>query len=218
MEEVSKKQFKENREFLNKQKFFEGMTDSQKDAIASNLIVQHYKPGDVITSEGDQASSYYLIKSGTADCVKDGKVVRTLAAGDSFGEQALYTDGVRSLTVQCGKQECYCLGLSRKALQEVLGAQIQTVIQGNWSRWALDKNNVFSKLTKLQHEKWIMNAVVKKVPSGTVLAKAGDTPKEVYIVINGELAYGNQKFIKGTVCDDKLVHPSGALKTKYSPD
>ena len=70
------------------------------------------------------------------------------------------------------------------------------------------------KLTKLQHEKWIMNATVKKVPTGTVLSKAGETPKEVYIVINGELSYGSQTFSKGTVCDEKLVHPPSALKTK----
>lgn len=63
MRSVSKKQFKENRVFLNEIRFFESMTDSQKDSIASSLILQNFKQGDLVISEGDQAASYYIIKN-----------------------------------------------------------------------------------------------------------------------------------------------------------
>ena len=60
--EITAKQYVENRKFLNDVNFFESMTDSQKDAIASVLISQKFDKGKVIVSQGDQADSYYIIK------------------------------------------------------------------------------------------------------------------------------------------------------------
>ena len=39
------------------------MTNSQKDAIASALITQKFNKGEDIVTEGDQASSYHIIKT-----------------------------------------------------------------------------------------------------------------------------------------------------------
>ena len=63
MQDVARKQFKENRDFLDRIRFFESMTTSQKDTIASCLILQNFKDDDLIINEGDQASSYYIIKN-----------------------------------------------------------------------------------------------------------------------------------------------------------
>lgn len=213
VEEVSRSQFKENREFLNKIRFFEAMTDEQKDSIARSLILQKFKPGEPIISEGDQASSYYIIKGGSADCIKEGKSVRKLGLGDSFGEQALYESGVRSLTVKAA-EDCVCLSLSRDALQESLGAKIQEVIQGNWGRWAFEKNSVLSKLTKLQVEKCILNSTTKKVAAGEKLVDKASRVSEVIIVIEGDLKFGDQPFPKGTVFSEKLLYPTSKLKQK----
>ncbi len=214
---VSKKQFKEHRSFLNEIRFFESMTDSQKDSIASSLILQNFKQGDLIISEGDLAASYYIIKNvvahhqGSAECVKDGAVIRKLQAGDSFGEQALYESGVRSLSVRAG-QDCVCLGLSRDSLQEILGAQIQEVIEGNWSRWAVEKNPVFSRLTKLQVERWIQNGETRSLQAGQQLGDKGQPLKEILIVINGELKYGDKAYARGSVFDEKFLYPNKSLK------
>jgi cGMP-dependent protein kinase len=62
VEEVTTKQFRENREFLNGVDFFNSMTDTQKDAIAGVIMTQKFRKGDQIITEGDQASSYYIIK------------------------------------------------------------------------------------------------------------------------------------------------------------
>jgi cGMP-dependent protein kinase len=197
--------------------FFEAMTDSQKDLIANNLIVQNFKQGEQIIAEGDQASSYYIIKQGSVECVKDGKPFRVLKEGESFGENALFQDGKRSLTVRAA-QDCLCLSLSRDALQEILGAKIQEVIQGNWSRWAIEKNPMLSKLTKLQIEKWVQNATIKKVPQGTVLLDKNSTLTEIFIVLNGELKCGQSAYSKGTVFDDRFLYPSAKLKSKIGSD
>jgi cGMP-dependent protein kinase 1 len=41
-------------------------------------------------NEGDQADSFYMIKEGTVSIIKDGKELRKLHKGDSFGENALF--------------------------------------------------------------------------------------------------------------------------------
>jgi cGMP-dependent protein kinase len=198
VEDVTTKQFKENREFLSKLAYFDSLTDSQKDSIASVLLSQHFKKGQVIISEGDLASSYYIIKEGSAECVEKGKFIRALNVGEGFGEQVLHEDSHRTLSV-LAQTDCNCLALSREALQEILGAKIVQVIQANWSTWALKQDKIFSQLTKLQMEKWIKNATYENLEPGTVIMEKDKPLSKLVIVLNGELQFGNRVYAKGTV-------------------
>ena len=77
MEEVTSKQFQENRHFLEKINIFSTMAEGQKDSIASGMIVLKYEEGQYVVNIGDQADSYFIIKEGAVECVKDdGEVVR----------------------------------------------------------------------------------------------------------------------------------------------
>lgn len=62
VEEITTKQYRENRTFLNDVNFFQSMTENQKDAIAGVLISQKFDKDQVIVNQGDQADSYYIIK------------------------------------------------------------------------------------------------------------------------------------------------------------
>ena len=62
------------------------MNPDQKDAIAGVIITQQFKKGEAIVSEGDMASSYFIIKYGVISITKSGKEIRKMSAGDSFGE------------------------------------------------------------------------------------------------------------------------------------
>lgn len=204
--EVTTKQYKENKEFLEKVPFFDSMTEKQKENIAGSLVPQVFRKGENIISEGDAASSYYIIYSGTAECVKGGKVLRELKKHESFGEQALYASGHRTLTVRAG-EECRCLALSRGDLQDILGNEIQKVIQGNWSRWAIEKDPVFCQLTSLQTEKWIMNAEVSKKEANEVILPKDSTLSSVIIILNGDLKFGSNIYSKGTVFGGDYLYP-----------
>jgi cGMP-dependent protein kinase 1 len=54
------------------------MTDSQKDSITHVTITQVFKKGDWVVSEGDEATSYYIIKKGSVMAVKGGQDVRKM--------------------------------------------------------------------------------------------------------------------------------------------
>ena len=76
------------------------MTSEQKDAIASVLITLKFRSNENIVVEGEQASSFYIIKEGQVSVLKGGKELRKMNKGDSFGEQALYNNTVRGATVR----------------------------------------------------------------------------------------------------------------------
>lgn len=62
--------------------------------------------------KGDKADSYFFIKSGFVGCYDEKTLIRDLYEEQSFGEQALYKKGFRTLTV-VAKTETKCLAISR---------------------------------------------------------------------------------------------------------
>ena len=63
VEEVTTKQYEENRALLEDITFFKKMNENQKDSIAFAMISQRFQDGVDLVSKGDQANSYYIIKS-----------------------------------------------------------------------------------------------------------------------------------------------------------
>jgi CRP-like cAMP-binding protein len=55
--------------------------------------------GHVVFSQGDPGDRYYVIESGEADVVGDGRVVAALGPGEGFGEIALLRPTRRTATV-----------------------------------------------------------------------------------------------------------------------
>jgi len=64
----------------------------------------HYEPGEIVFEEGDAADSLFMILSGRVEVLKrfdsDPQVVRTLEAGEYFGEMALLGRHPRSATTR----------------------------------------------------------------------------------------------------------------------
>lgn len=45
-------------------RFFRYLSNPHKDTVAGSLITQNYVKGQIVVSEGDPGSSFYIIKSG----------------------------------------------------------------------------------------------------------------------------------------------------------
>ncbi len=68
------------------------------------LLAQHLSPldvaaGDVVVAEGDVGDRFYVVESGQADVTHEGRPLRSLDAGDYFGEIALLRTVPRTATV-----------------------------------------------------------------------------------------------------------------------
>ena len=204
---MSSKQFKKNRVFLNNVNFFDSMTEEQKDSIANALILERFKDGEIIVHQGDQADSYYIIMEGKVCCVNsEGKEVRELSKGDSFGEQGLYKDSVRGIDVRA-KGDVRMLALARASLQKILGAKIHEVIHNNWTRWALENDKIFNQLTKIQTEKIVKNIEFKKIEKNFIILKKGEKLNKIIIIIEGECKYGENFYKKGSIFGNTFLYP-----------
>ncbi len=67
--------------------------------LASRLRRRSYPAGSVIVHEGDTGDSVFVVISGSADVLAEGRPVATIGAGDVFGEVAVLHDVPRTATV-----------------------------------------------------------------------------------------------------------------------
>jgi CRP-like cAMP-binding protein len=67
--------------------------------LASELQSATYEPGEVIIQDGEPGERFYMITDGRARVSKDGKELRQMGTGESFGEIALLRMVPRTATV-----------------------------------------------------------------------------------------------------------------------
>jgi CRP/FNR family cyclic AMP-dependent transcriptional regulator len=78
---------------------FDTLDPAQRETIAPWFELQDVSPDVRLTGEGAAGYSFFVLREGAATVSIDGDEVRTLGAGDFFGELALLGDGRRTATV-----------------------------------------------------------------------------------------------------------------------
>lgn len=85
--------------FLRKVPLFGACDDKQLAFIATQVEELDFPVGHVLCRQGESGSEFFVIVSGTADVLRDGRKVQQLGPGDFFGEIALLDRGPRTATV-----------------------------------------------------------------------------------------------------------------------
>ena len=83
---------------------FAGLSEEDLSAIAEVSVSRRYGAGEVVFREGDGGDTCYIVRSGLARAVRqhsDGRSITLshFAAGDIFGELAMFDEEPRSATV-----------------------------------------------------------------------------------------------------------------------
>lgn len=92
---------------LDKIKMFDQLDRNQKLKLSEGLSTIYFRKGEFVMREGDIGDNFYIIESGEVQCLKYQKEgdadnfihVRSLKAGDHFGELALINNQKRSLSI-----------------------------------------------------------------------------------------------------------------------
>ena len=78
---------------------FAGLTDEELERIGSVFKPRRFPQGETVIKQGSGAAAFFVIDSGEATVLVDGREMRTLKAGDHFGEMALIDAGTRTASV-----------------------------------------------------------------------------------------------------------------------
>jgi CRP/FNR family transcriptional regulator, cyclic AMP receptor protein len=78
---------------------FADLSAEERAEVAGCLREVTVEPGTSLVTQGDNAYELFVIEAGDAEVRMDGKVVRTLGAGDAFGEVGLLATGIRTASV-----------------------------------------------------------------------------------------------------------------------
>lgn len=95
----SKMESREISDVLSNQLLFGGLDTAQMQAIVDAVVLRTFKKGDTIIKQGDEGDYFYILKSGSANCFVDEKLVDRLDKGRCFGEVALMYNGKRTATI-----------------------------------------------------------------------------------------------------------------------
>nr|CAD79353.1 cGMP-dependent protein kinase [Paramecium tetraurelia] len=205
VEDIQQKAYETNREFLAQVKFFDSMTEEQRDSIANVLITLKFKQGESIVNEGDMANSFYIIFQGTVQVTKQGQFLRYMNQGDSFGEQALFGNCVRGATVKAHDSDVNLLSLSREDITTILGEKIQLIIYTNMQKWAFEKHPKLRDLTKMQIQKIVSNFKIKSYESNDCIFKMNQLVDKLIIILDGQLEFEGQLYNNGQLFGDKYL-------------
>jgi CRP-like cAMP-binding protein len=111
---------------------FDTLDADGRTAIAPWFELEDVSPGVKLIGEGGSGYSFFVLRAGTATVTINGMEVRTLGAGDFFGELAILGDGQRTATVTttAPSQVLVLFGTEFRRLQQEL-PEIAATIESN---------------------------------------------------------------------------------------
>jgi CRP-like cAMP-binding protein len=90
---------------------FADLNDDELERVGSVFKERRFAEGETVIQQGSGAAAFFVIDSGEAKVLVDGKEQRVLQPGDHFGEMALIDAGTRTATV-IAASELVCSGVT----------------------------------------------------------------------------------------------------------
>ena len=82
--------------------------------LGAGLDHAEFAPGQTVFAQGDEGDRFYVVESGRADVVRNGRLINTLGRGEGFGEIALLDARPRTATILASGGEALCVGVLQR--------------------------------------------------------------------------------------------------------
>jgi len=109
----------ETQRLLRQVPLFKSLTDADFTALLELAVEQRFKAGEVIFTEGSQASGLYLVEDGEVEVRNRVKILARLGRGECFGEMSMISGENHSATVTA-LTACGLVILHKRDFQQAL--------------------------------------------------------------------------------------------------
>eukprot|EP00928_Gymnodinium_smaydae_P026392 TRINITY_DN20744_c0_g6_i1.p1 TRINITY_DN20744_c0_g6~~TRINITY_DN20744_c0_g6_i1.p1 ORF type:complete len:833 (+),score=248.08 TRINITY_DN20744_c0_g6_i1:98-2500(+) len=123
----SAKKIEEYITYLNRVELLASLLVEEKKAVAQALVEMHFSKGDMVITQGEPGSTFYILFEGEVTVIKDGVEQSKLSASEgrgeakTFGERALLNGEPRAATMMVSSQTAKALALHRDSFNLLLG-------------------------------------------------------------------------------------------------
>lgn len=172
---------------LKKSFMFQALSDTDSDTVVGAMEEVHGGPGDVMINMGDEGDFLYVIEEGSLECTKpiDGveTVLKTVVAGDVFGELSLLYGQPRAATVKV-KDAAKMWKLQRDTFNEIVkGAAVK---RRDTFMAVLKKVPILSSLGDYELSQIADAAKEEAYAADAVIIKQGDNGDIFYMMSEGD--------------------------------
>ena len=92
---------------LGQHQLFGTLSKKELKVIAQEMVLaKPTQPKGYIFQQGDMGTCFFIILEGTVSTEIDGKVIRKLSKGETFGELALLFRSPRTASIRCVSEQC----------------------------------------------------------------------------------------------------------------
>ena len=187
--------YKENKKFINSINIFRALENYQISLLCSALYKEMYVANQIIAKEGEEANCIYIIKEGEVNCVKEGRIIRTLSKGENFGERSIFLASTRSLDV-IAKTDCICYLISFDVLKNILGFSYREVLLIQIIKMSFLKSKYFTNIHINLIDKIAKLFQMKSYNKDDVVYKKGTYMYEIFsIVIDGNIIDSKKEIV-----------------------
>jgi cGMP-dependent protein kinase len=146
IQKVNNSHMKDRYSFIEMIPIIKYLNPVQKTSLAELINQTVYFDREKIIIEGDVGDNMYIIKEGIVSCRTKNKEIRRLYAKDYFGQNALFTEGRRTLDViSLGKTICY--EFSKDTFKEALGEGYKDTILQSIFMYHVTNNAFLTDMT-----------------------------------------------------------------------
>jgi cAMP-dependent protein kinase regulator len=140
--------------------------------------------GDTVIKEGGIGNFFYILKEGTVNLYIEGKLIKQILKGESFGELALLHGAPRSATI-VASADCLFWVLERKNFKKIVD-HINT-LHFEENKQFVQSISILSNIENDQKTILCSNLIKEIYEEGTLIVKEGDQANCLYIVKDGEV-------------------------------